>query len=80
MAIIDYFDRGWRINPHGVAYIQGERSFSFQEIGELSCRVANGLLGAGLEKEAKAAVWADNDVIGWGCTLGTWRAGWCTSP
>jgi acyl-CoA synthetase (AMP-forming)/AMP-acid ligase II len=80
MAIIDYFDRGWRINPHGVAYIQGERSFSFHEIGELSCRVANGLLAAGLEKEAKAAVWADNDVIGWGCTLGIWRAGMVYIP
>ena len=22
MAIIDFFDRGWRINPQGAAYIQ----------------------------------------------------------
>ena len=80
MAIIDFFDRGWRINPHGTAYIQGDRSFSFQEIGELSCRIANGLLAAGFEKEAKAAVWADNDVIGWGCALGMWRAGMVYIP
>ncbi|MFC6310667.1 long-chain fatty acid--CoA ligase [Paraburkholderia dipogonis] len=80
MAIIDFFDRGWRINPHGIAYIQGERSFSFQEIGELSCRVANGLLAAGFEKEAKAAVWSDNDVTGWGCALGMWRAGMVYIP
>ena len=80
MAIIDFFDRGWRINPHGIAYIQGERSFSFQEIGELSCQIANGLLAEGFEKEAKAAVWADNDVIGWGCALGMWRAGMVYIP
>ncbi|OXI33534.1 class I adenylate-forming enzyme family protein [Burkholderia aenigmatica] len=80
MAIIDFFDRGWRINPHGIAYIQDERSYSFQEIGELSCRIANGLIAAGLEKEAKAAVWADNDVTAWSCTLGLWRAGLAYIP
>ncbi|MGU7778859.1 class I adenylate-forming enzyme family protein [Burkholderia sp. PU8-34] len=80
MAIIDFFDRGWRINPHGAAYIQDERSFSFQEIGELSCRVANALLAGGFAKEAKAAVWSDNDVTGWGCALGLWRAGLAYIP
>ena len=34
MAIIDFFDRGWSIDPHGVAYIQDERSYSFTEVGE----------------------------------------------
>ncbi len=80
MAIIDFFDRGWRINPRGTAYIQDERGFSFQEIGELSCRVANGLIAAGFEREAKAAVWSDNDVIGWSCALGMWRAGMVYIP
>lgn len=37
MAIIDHFDRGWSINPDGIAYIQDERSFTFTEAGELSC-------------------------------------------
>jgi acyl-CoA synthetase (AMP-forming)/AMP-acid ligase II len=80
MAIIDFYDRGWRINPDGVAYIQGERSYTFQEIGELSCRIANGLIAAGFEKETKAAVWSDNDVTGWGCALGLWRAGLAYIP
>ncbi|MBP0592683.1 AMP-binding protein [Paraburkholderia sp. LEh10] len=80
MAIIDFFDRGWRINPEGIAYIQDERSHTFQEIGELSCRIANGLLAAGFAKEAKAAVWADNDVTAWACTLGLWRAGMAWIP
>jgi acyl-CoA synthetase (AMP-forming)/AMP-acid ligase II len=74
MAIIDYFDRGWRINPHGAAYISDERLYSFTEIGELSCRIANQLLALGLAKETKGAVWSTNDVIAWTCTLGLWRA------
>ena len=43
MAMIDFFDRGWMINPKGVAYIQDDREFSFTEVGELSCRIANAL-------------------------------------
>ncbi|WP_175964085.1 AMP-binding protein [Burkholderia pyrrocinia] len=80
MAIIDFYDRGWRINPGGIAYIQDERSYTFQEVGELSCRIANGLIAAGFAKEAKAAVWADNDVTGWSCALGMWRAGLAYIP
>lgn len=74
MAIIDFYDRGWGINPNGAAYIQGERSWSFTEVGELSCRIANKLLALGLPKETKGAVWSTNDVTAWACTLGLWRA------
>jgi acyl-CoA synthetase (AMP-forming)/AMP-acid ligase II len=80
MAIIDFFDRGWRINPRGAAYIQDDRSYSFDEVGELSCRIANGLLALGLPKETKGAVWAANDVTAWACTLGLWRANMCWIP
>ena len=80
MAIIDFFDRGWRINPTGAAYIQDDRRYSFNEVGELSCRIANGLLAAGFPKETKGAVWAVNDVMAWTCTLGLWRANMCWIP
>jgi len=80
MAIIDFFDRGWRINPQGAAYIQDDRRYSFDEVGELSCRIANGLLALGLPKETKGAVWATNDVMAWTCTLGLWRANMCWIP
>ena len=50
MATIDFFDRGWRINPNGVAYIQDDLSYTFIEAGELSCRVANALLADGFTK------------------------------
>ena len=74
MAIIDYFDRGWSMNPQAIAYIQDEREFQFQEVGELSCRIANALLAAGCSTGTKGAVWATNDVTAWTCTLGLWRA------
>jgi len=74
MAVIDFFDRGWRLNPTGAAYIQGERAFTYNEVGALSCRIANKLLALGLPKEAKGAVWSGNDVTAWTCTLGLWRA------
>jgi len=80
MAIIDFFDRGWRSNPTGAAYIQDDRRYSFDEVGELSCRIANGLLAAGLPKGARGAVWATNDVTAWTCTLGLWRANMCWIP
>jgi acyl-coenzyme A synthetase/AMP-(fatty) acid ligase len=74
MAIIDFFDRGWGLNPDGAAYIQDERSYSFREVGELSCRIANRLLALGLPQGTKGAVWSGNDVTAWTCTLGLWRA------
>ncbi len=80
MAIIDFFDRGWRGNAQGVAYVQDDRQYTFQEVGELSCRIANGLLALGLPKETKGAVWAGNDVVAWTCTLGLWRANMCWIP
>ena len=80
MAIIDFFDRGWRISPNGAAYIQDDRRYSFREVGELSCRIANGLIAAGFGKETKGAVWAANEVTAWTCTLGLWRANMCWIP
>jgi len=80
MAIIDFFDRGWRINPQGTAYIQDDRHFSFDEVGDLSCRIANRLLAEGFGRETKGAVWANNDVTAWACTLGLWRANMCWIP
>lgn len=80
MAIIDMFDRGWRCNPDGVAYIAGDRSYGYDEIGRLSCRIANALLDLGLPKETKGAVLAGNDPVSWTCVLGLWRAGFAWVP
>ena len=44
MAIIDFFDRGWRRGPDEIAYVMGDRSWTYDEAGRLSCRVARRLL------------------------------------
>ncbi|MFI6937131.1 class I adenylate-forming enzyme family protein [Streptomyces sp. NPDC050287] len=75
MAIIDFFDRGWRINPHGVAYRHGDTSLAFDQAGELSCRIANALVDTGVGRETKAAVLSPNDLLAWICVLGIWRSG-----
>ena len=75
MAVSDFFDRGWRHNPRGPAYVMGDRVLTFEEAGTLSCRIANALLGAGFAKPAKAAVLSPNDPVAWICVLGIWRAG-----
>jgi len=80
MAMIDFFDRGWLINPTGPAYIQDERTYTFTEVGELSCRIANALLTTGLPSGSKGAVWAGNDTTAWTCALGLWRANMCWLP
>ena len=80
MAVTDFFDRGWRAHPDRAAFIAGERAFTYTEIGELSCRVGNALLGRGIKPEAKGAVLAGNDPLAWACVLGMWRAGMAWVP
>ncbi|MFV0298127.1 MAG: AMP-binding protein [Hyphomicrobiaceae bacterium] len=80
MAVIDFFDRGWMINPEGPAYIMDGRSYSFSAIRDISCRIAQALLARGLQREAKVAVWSLNDPIAWTCVLGVWRAGMTWVP
>jgi acyl-CoA synthetase (AMP-forming)/AMP-acid ligase II len=75
MSVIDLFDRGWRQNPAGTAYVMGERHWTYDEAGELSCRIAHALLDAGLPANVHAAVLAPNDPVAWICVLGIWRAG-----
>ena len=53
MAVIDFFDKGWTINPTGPAYIMDDIVYTFDEARALSCRVANALLAANLAKETK---------------------------
>jgi acyl-CoA synthetase (AMP-forming)/AMP-acid ligase II len=80
MAVTDFFDRGWRANPDGLAFIAGERTYTYTEIGECSCRVGSALLGSGIGREAKGAVLAANDPLAWACVLGMWRAGMAWVP
>ena len=74
MALIDFFDRGWKINPKGIAFHMDGEDFNYTQIRELSCQISNALVDEGFEKETKGAVWSNNDPISWTCTLSLWRA------
>ena len=77
MAVIDFFDRGFRIDPDGDYLLCGDQRYTYRQAHEITCRIANGLLARGFPKETKGAVWATNDVTAWTCTLGLWRANMC---
>ncbi|RYD20788.1 MAG: long-chain fatty acid--CoA ligase, partial [Lysobacteraceae bacterium] len=74
MAIIDFFDRGWSIDPSATAYVAGEQQWTFDEAYRLSCRIANALLRDGVGRGSKCAVLAGNDPTAWIVVLGIWRA------
>lgn len=80
MAIIDFFDRGWEIDPQAPAYVMDDAVYSFDDVGTLSCRIANALLAMGQGREKVGAVWAANHPVPWTCTLGLWRAGMAWMP
>jgi acyl-CoA synthetase (AMP-forming)/AMP-acid ligase II len=80
MAVIDFFDQGWQANPHGIAYAADARSYTFTEIRDLSCQVANALIAADLPRHTKVAVWSLNDPVAWTCVLAVWRAGMTWVP
>jgi acyl-CoA synthetase (AMP-forming)/AMP-acid ligase II len=80
MAIIDFFDRGWRSDPQAVAYRMSDEAWTYEDAGRMSCRIANALLAAGLQRESKVAVLSPNAPIAWICVLGLWRAGGAWVP
>jgi acyl-CoA synthetase (AMP-forming)/AMP-acid ligase II len=80
LAVIDFFDRGWRQNRTGIAYRDGKRAWTFDETYALTCQIARALLDGGFAREAKAAVLSPNDPVAWICVLGIWRAGLAWVP
>ncbi|WP_328997759.1 AMP-binding protein [Kribbella sp. NBC_00709] len=80
MAVIDFFDRGWRLAPTAVAYRSESEAWTYEQAGRLSCRIAHGLLSAGVVRETKVAVLAPNAPLAWICVLGIWRAGGAWVP
>lgn len=80
MAIIDFFDRGWIIDPGAVAYRTDDEEWTYDEAGHTSCRIAHLLLDSGAGRETKVAVLSPNAPLAWICVLGIWRAGGAWVP
>lgn len=75
MAIIDFFDRGWSINPDGIAYSGAEEQWTFQQAGSLTYRIAHALIDHGVGAGTKVAVLSPNAPLAWISVLGIWRTG-----
>ncbi len=82
MRAIDLFDHGCRISSNGVCFRDGDSAYSFQEVADLTHRVANGLHAAGLRRGARVAIYSPNDVFAFAAMLGVFRAGcvWLPVP
>jgi acyl-CoA synthetase (AMP-forming)/AMP-acid ligase II len=80
MAMADFFDRGYALNPQATAYVMGDERWSFAAAHATSCQVAHALLGLGLPAESKVAVLSANHPVSWMCVLGLWRAGMAWVP
>jgi acyl-CoA synthetase (AMP-forming)/AMP-acid ligase II len=74
MAMADFFDRGYALNPQATAYVMGDERWTYAEARDISCQVAHGLIGLGLPEESKVAVLSGNHPVSWMCVLGLWRA------
>ncbi len=56
-------------------FVFEDAPISYGEIHDLSCRVANGLLSAGIDKGMRGAVFSPNNPWGFAATIGIIRAG-----
>ncbi|MEV8194963.1 MULTISPECIES: class I adenylate-forming enzyme family protein [Rhodococcus] len=74
MAAIDFFDRGWSMDPSKVAYRGVGEVWTYEQAGRLSCRIANRLLAEAGSGKATVAVLSPNLPTAWICVLGVWRA------
>jgi acyl-CoA synthetase (AMP-forming)/AMP-acid ligase II len=80
MRWIDYFDRGWEINPHGPCLIDDDAEdaasvYSYTDIRDLTLRIAGGLMDGGFERGRHGAVLSFNHPLSVAATLAIMRAG-----
>tara|TARA_R110001583_G_scaffold74100_7_gene205507 strand:+ start:14893 stop:16458 length:1566 start_codon:yes stop_codon:yes gene_type:complete len=77
MRAIDFFDRGAALDPAHTCMVDESmgREFSYQEVRELTLRIANGLLEEGFEAGIHGAVYSPNNALGYTCTIAMFRAG-----
>ena len=80
MAVTDFLERGALINPEGPCIIMGEKQFTYREMLSLVNQIANNLIREGYGLGRNAGVLADNDPIGFACTLGIMRSGMAYIP
>lgn len=75
VSAVSFFDRGWKINPNGLAYVAADEAWTFDEAGRMSVQISNSLVSLGVGRDRKVGVLSPNSPLAWMCVLATWRAG-----
>ncbi len=75
MRAIDYFDKGADANPKGIAIVDGDARYSFEQTRTITQRIARAMWGRGLRGEQRAAIYSHNNAQVLFCMLGIMRAG-----
>ena len=70
MNLIDFFNRNVHMFPDKAALIFQDRSWSYGQVDNMACRVANGLAKFGVQRETKCAVISRNHWLGFAALLG----------
>jgi len=71
MRQIDFFDQGFVIGPEAQCLVGPDLTLSFRQAHGLSCQIANALRDSNV---VSAGVLSANDVMGFACILGIFRA------
>jgi acyl-CoA synthetase (AMP-forming)/AMP-acid ligase II len=79
MRLIDYLDKGASLGSHSPCLTMAGQSLSYQEVQQISWRVAQALQRSGVQPGDKVAILSANDPVAFSCVFGISRAGavWC---
>lgn len=75
MRAIDYFDKGAEANPEGIAIVDGDGRYSYQETRVRTERIARAMWASGLQGQQCAGIYSHNHAGVLFCMLGIMRAG-----
>ncbi|NYT22439.1 AMP-binding protein [Alcaligenaceae bacterium] len=75
MRLIDFFDRGLRLDPDAPCFMSPDGgSLSYRQCDEFTWRIANGLREAGLGKESNVGMLGPNHLLTMAAVLGIVRS------
>ncbi len=75
MRVIDLFDRGAHLYPRNLAFVDDNRSLTYQESADITHHIATRLRSTpGIDKGSHVAIYSPNAADAFLCLLGTYRA------
>ena len=79
MRLTDYLDKGASLGAQAPCLTMAGRTLSYQEVQDLSWRIARALDSSGIRPGDKVAILSANDPVAFSCVFGIARAGavWC---